>query len=157
MRYNTTILCLSGIVVALVFALAYVYGSTRPKENLAPLERGPPSTPQLGAQPRQPAQPQPQQFPENGPYLVLFYATWCGACKAFTAEWEKTKKALAGSGITVHEIESADPALVAHRIKGFPTVRLFPNGVSKTEEYIEYAGQRSADAILQFVAKTLQQ
>ena len=84
--------------------------------------------------------------------MVKFFAPWCGHCKAFAPEYEKAAKmikeqgkpyVLANLDATVHK-----KAAEAHKIQGFPTVKLFLNG-----HPIDYDGERKAEAVITFIDK----
>lgn len=72
------------------------------------------------------------------PVFVEFYAPWCGHCKSLAPEWALTAQQFtAKDGIVVAKVD-AD----AHRslgeqfdVKGFPTLKWFPAGSDKPEDY----------------------
>jgi len=86
----------------------------------------------------------------DAPTFVFFYATWCPHCEHMMGDWEETQKSLLGK-VNVKAIESANPEMANHKIPGFPTLRMFPRGLSAPNEYIDYKGPRKAQDMIKFV------
>ncbi len=94
---------------------------------------------------------------QEGCYIVLNYATWCGACHAFMPEWLKFEKA-APKGVKLIKVESSayaslpysQPSLYKKLTdKGslyFPMVVMFVDG----KKYM-FKGERSAEGLKKFV------
>lgn len=80
--------------------------------------------------------------------MVLFYADWCHHCHEMMPEWQKAKNALLGR-VNLFELEHKQIDQNKHNIGGFPTVRLYPSGLS-SNTYVDYHGERSADAFINF-------
>ena len=85
--------------------------------------------------------------------MILFYAPWCGHCKALHPKYEEVAKklkdknpklVLAKMDYTENEVESVN-------ISGFPTVKFYPGNKKSTP--IEYDGDRSVDDIIKFIKK----
>ncbi|KAF9361852.1 hypothetical protein BGX26_011076 [Mortierella sp. AD094] len=100
----------------------------------------------------------PQDFDKtigSTPALVEFYAPWCGHCKNLAPIYEELGQAFNGKEDKVLIVKvDAD----AHRelgsrydIKGFPTLKWFPKGVSGDPE--DYSGGRDLDSLSAFVTK----
>ena len=82
--------------------------------------------------------------------MVLFYADWCPMCEKMRPEWEKMKLALLGSRrVNIMELEHKQIDQQRHNIKGFPTIRLYPSGLS-SNTYVDYHGNHNADAYINF-------
>ena len=90
----------------------------------------------------------------SSPSMVMFYAPWCGHCKRLKPEWEKVKSEYQGN-VTIHEVNCDENPEIAktHNIQGFPTLRFFPSGTSDPSSAVEYDGERSKSAIIDFINK----
>ena len=86
-------------------------------------------------------------------WIVLFYAPWCGHCKAIFPEWRKMAEALHPS-VKVAQVD-AD----AHKdlggqygVQGFPTIKLFTSDKKKPQDY---NGARQADKMAEHALRAL--
>ena len=82
-------------------------------------------------------------------WLILFYAPWCGHCKAFHPEFEKVAKA-AGGLFKIGAVNCEDEKAIAkkQKIDGYPTVLFFGDNKTKTEEY---EGDRKAEKVIEYL------
>ena len=87
----------------------------------------------------------------NDMWLILFFAPWCGHCKAFSPEYEKAAKALKGI-FKIGAIDADKEREISGKygIKGFPTVKFFGEDKTKPEDYNT---ERKAEAILDFMLR----
>ena len=89
---------------------------------------------------------------DNQFVMVKFFAPWCGHCKAFAPEYEKAAEEAKNQGkpYILAELDATVHKNAAEKegIEGFPTIKLFINGVP-----INYDGERTADAVLAFLNK----
>lgn len=82
--------------------------------------------------------------------IILYYADWCGHCKAFKPEWEKLKKKLQNTNIKVEEYEESvdGDKMNEDEIQGFPTIRII-----KDKKTSDYNGKRDSESIYHFLTK----
>ena len=96
----------------------------------------------------------------NGNWIVLYYADWCGHCKQMKPEWEKLVDMFKGNqNINIADVESSyiDKLTMPPTIIGYPTIKMYNNG----KHVADYEGIREADPMAKFAisnsskAKTL--
>ena len=85
--------------------------------------------------------------------LVMFYAPWCGHCKAMKPDYETAAKELkeanvAGVALAAVDTTKAKALGDKFEIKGFPTVKYFEAGEYKWE-----FDKRTAKDIVQYMKK----
>lgn len=137
---------LAGLVaaVAVIGVGLYFYITRRNSKNsfAGPVEEGKVA----------PVRAPPSGVPsgQDAPVLVFFYATWCPHCTTMMGDWVEVEKALLGK-VNVKAIESENPEMANHQIPGFPTLRMFPQGLGHPSMYVDYTGPRNADGIMKFV------
>jgi protein disulfide-isomerase-like protein len=83
------------------------------------------------------------------PAMIFFYAPWCGHCKNAKPHFEKVMEMAKGKA---HMIDCDSHKEIAQKydIKGFPTIRYYPNG-PKNGNHREYQGNRTAEDMMQFM------
>mmetsp|Transcript_10171 Transcript_10171/g.13691 ORF Transcript_10171/g.13691 Transcript_10171/m.13691 type:complete len:398 (-) Transcript_10171:63-1256(-) len=100
-------------------------------------------------------------FSTNDVWLVEFYAPWCGHCKQLTPQWEAAATKLKGlvKVAAVNCDEEANKQLAGYfQVQGFPTIKVFPGTFTENPHQkgapfktpVDYQGQRTADAIVNF-------
>lgn len=85
----------------------------------------------------------------DGPWMVEFFASWCGHCKQLVPEYEKAAKAL--KGIVGFAAVEDEAAMAEYGVKGFPSLKFFDN----KKQPVDYKGERNAKGMIQYVMKTL--
>ena len=82
-------------------------------------------------------------------WLILFYAPWCGHCKAFHPQFEKVSQATKGIfKIGAVNCESETNLAKQYKIEGYPTILFFGEDKKKTEEY---EGDRKAEKVIDYL------
>jgi len=85
----------------------------------------------------------------DGDWMVLYYAEWCGHCKTMKPEWDKVVQKLKESGnVNVADVKSDVIPKLEHKpdIEGFPTIKMYNNGKSVAR----FQDERSADNLVKF-------
>ena len=71
---------------------------------------------------------------ENGPVFAMYGTEWCGHCKRTKPDFEKLQNSYKGP-IKIMYIDCEDDnnkeLISKQKIKGFPTIRYYPNGISE--------------------------
>lgn len=82
--------------------------------------------------------------------LVEFFAPWCGHCKALAPQYETAATTLKEDNIKLAKVDCTveEEVCAEQGIGGYPTLKVFRNGVSK-----EYSGPRKSDGIVSYMKK----
>jgi protein disulfide-isomerase-like protein len=83
------------------------------------------------------------------PCMIFFYAPWCGHCKNAKPEFEKLMQIAKGKAHMI-DCDSHQEIAQKYDIKGFPTIRYYPNG-PKNGNPREYQGNRTAEDMMKFM------
>ncbi|CAD7961393.1 unnamed protein product [Amoebophrya sp. A120] len=84
----------------------------------------------------------------EAPFMVEFFASWCGHCKQLAPEYEKAAKATKGViGFVAVEDQAA---MQEYGVQGFPTIKWFGANKSKPEDY---RSGRDAKSMVEFAMK----
>jgi protein disulfide-isomerase A1 len=84
--------------------------------------------------------------------MLLFYAPWCGHCKALHPKYEEVAKKLKEKNpkLRLAKIDATENEVESVSISGFPTVKFYP-GNKKDKAPLDYNGDRSVDDIIKFI------
>ena len=163
-KYNTNLII--GLSVAVVIAavvIAYLYYRKSPQPQPSQHHPQHPSQhhPQ-GARPQPPATDTRVDVADT-PTLVLYWAKWCPYSTKMIPEWEKAVSILNadGSGFKAVDFEeSRDGAEVSNarqtygsEFRGYPHIRLFPEGYSQGKPSIAFngnVGDRTEEGLVKF-------
>jgi len=85
--------------------------------------------------------------------LVMFYAPWCGHCKAMKSDYAQAAKELTDSGV-VHVLAAVDATIETElgkrfSVRGYPTLKFFRKGL----EVEDYKGGRSKTEIVAYITE----
>mmetsp|Transcript_12112 Transcript_12112/g.15131 ORF Transcript_12112/g.15131 Transcript_12112/m.15131 type:complete len:359 (-) Transcript_12112:35-1111(-) len=83
--------------------------------------------------------------------FVMFYAPWCRHCKNFKPEYAKAAESFKDEDSVVVASVDADKYKdlgSKYDVSGFPTLKFFPKGSTKPEDY---SSGRTADAVVKFI------
>jgi protein disulfide-isomerase A6 len=82
--------------------------------------------------------------------LVEFFAPWCGHCKTLAPEYEILATSLKGQPVKIASVDADKHRDLGGRfdVKGFPTIKFFPAGATKPEDY---SGGRTAPDMIDFI------
>ena len=93
---------------------------------------------------------------ENQPSLVIFKAEWCGHCKRTMPEVQKLmNKNLENVKIVVVDSDQQPDLVKAHGVQGFPTIRMYPQGLNNKENYTDYEGERNVEGFTTFLERLM--
>lgn len=81
--------------------------------------------------------------------LVMFYAPWCGHCKALEPLWNELGEHFKESkDVVIAKMDSTKNEIESFKIKAFPTIKLFSKGILNVKDY---NGERTFEGVLKFV------
>ncbi|KAL1490602.1 hypothetical protein ABEB36_013267 [Hypothenemus hampei] len=91
------------------------------------------------------------ELEKNDIVLVMFYAPWCGHCNRMKPDYISAAQQLESEGfkkcLAMVDCTENPTLMEKYDIQGFPTIKLFKNGIFVTD----YKGKRTVDDIKQFV------
>lgn len=90
---------------------------------------------------------------KNNPYImVLFFAPWCGHCKAFSPKYEEAAAKIKAEGLpfVLAKLDADEYKEIGQKeeIGSYPTVKFYVHG-----NPVDYDGERTADDVINFLKK----
>jgi len=81
--------------------------------------------------------------------FVLFYAPWCGHCKAIAPTWDKLgEKYKDSKDFIMAKIDGTENEVEGVEIDGFPTLKMYKK---ETNDVIDYTGRRDEEDLVKFI------
>jgi len=93
-----------------------------------------------------------EAFDNNEALFIMYYAEWCGHCKRTMPEFSSLMESYNGNvKIQMVDSEAAENAelIKSQNIRGFPTIRYYPSGLSGDHQ--EYEGERTASQFIEYL------
>jgi len=86
----------------------------------------------------------------NEHIFIEFYAPWCGHCKRLIPDYEIFAAFFKEDKVVISKIDASAHTVAAgtYGVRGFPTLKLFSNGIPK-----DYEGERTSMAMIQWLRK----
>lgn len=83
---------------------------------------------------------------DNKPWVVKFYAPWCGHCKVLAPTWEKIAEDLKGQ-MNVGKVDCTESQFLGSlfSIHGFPTLKIIADG-----KLYSFSGRRSYETLVEW-------
>lgn len=94
-----------------------------------------------------------EAFENNGgPQFVAFTAEWCGHCKKCMPDLLKLQQEnLENVSVIIVDSDKDTELVKQHKIQGFPTIRMYPQGLNNIDNYKEFNGERNLDGFKSFI------
>ena len=92
-----------------------------------------------------------QVLASDDPWLVEFYAPWCGHCKNLAPHWAKAATELKGKvKLGALDATAHTKAASEYSVQGYPTIKFFPAGPKLPSAVQDYTGGRTSEDIVQW-------
>lgn len=90
------------------------------------------------------------------PWLVEFYVNYCPHCRAFKPIWKEAAEELQGKvKVGAVDCKSNQNKASEYNIEAYPTIKFFPPGKQAKDNLLDYDGERSSSAIVEWVSGKL--
>merc|ERR1719150_2541863 len=81
--------------------------------------------------------------------FLMFYAPWCGHCKAVAPIWDELGQKYSERGdLVIAKLDATKNEIEGVDIEGFPTIKMFKK---ETNEEIEYVGKKDLETMVKFL------
>ncbi|CAB3403471.1 unnamed protein product [Caenorhabditis bovis] len=92
-------------------------------------------------------------FNSKHPWMVEFFAPWCGHCQRLAPEWKEAAKKMGGK-VKFGALDATVHNQMAQKfgIQGFPTIKYFGPG-STDRDAIDFHGERTAQGLINFATE----
>merc|ERR1712107_61482 len=81
--------------------------------------------------------------------FLMFYAPWCGHCKAVAPIWDELGQKYSEKGdLVIAKLDSTKNEIEGVDIEGFPTIKMFKK---ETNEEVEYVGKKDLETMVKFI------
>jgi len=88
------------------------------------------------------------------PTFVFFGVEWCGYCKKAKPHWEKFMDEYSGKvNLLMVDCDKQKELGKKHGVQGYPTIRLYPNGLGDKDNHVPHKGPRTPDGFHGFLKK----
>jgi len=90
------------------------------------------------------------------PQFVIFKAEWCGHCQRAMPEVKKLQNEnIPGVEIIVVDSDEQPDLIKECDVKGFPTMRLYPEGLANKSNYENFDGERNLEGFKSFLERLM--
>ena len=85
------------------------------------------------------------------PWIIKFYAPWCGHCKKLAPIWEEYSTVQDAVNVGSVDCTTDKDICGKYEVKGYPTIVLFPVEGDADKKYFKYSGARNIDGFNAFL------
>jgi len=83
--------------------------------------------------------------------FIMFYAPWCGHCKAMAPTWDELgKKYSAKKDLVIAKVDATENEIDGFDIEGFPTIKMVKKESNEIEDYY---GKKDIESFVKYIEK----